>query len=191
MIAYIKGIVVSYTTDSIVIDNHGVGYQIFMPNPTSLVLQEEALIYTYEHIREDAHMLFGFTTLDDKNLFERLISVKGIGPKIAINALGAGGSEAIVTAIETNNAAYLKSLPGIGNKAASQIVLDLKGKLVVAKDEIGDNQELNDAVEALKTLGYKTSEINSAIKKLNKEKKMSVDGYVREALKFLYVNKGV
>ncbi|MDL2276923.1 Holliday junction branch migration protein RuvA, partial [Breznakia sp. OttesenSCG-928-G09] len=117
MIAFVKGNVVSYSADSVIIDNGGIGYRIFMPNPALLTLNQETLIYTYHHIREDAQILFGFTSMEEHDLFTQLISVKGIGPKIAINALSVGSWQQIVEAIETKNATYLKSLPGIGNKA--------------------------------------------------------------------------
>lgn len=193
MIAFIKGKVIRHNTDSVILENHGIGYQVFMSNPMNLKADEEVLIHIYEHLREDAHILFGFSTIAEHDLFIRLISVKGIGPKTAINALSVGGSNRIIEAIETNDATYLKTLPGIGNKAASQIVLDLKGKLIDSKDvaTIKTNVQLNDAMEALKALGYKPVEINRVIKTLSKEPQKSVDEYVKIALSLLIKNKGV
>lgn len=191
MIAFIRGTVVSYTSDNVIVETGGIGYRIFMPNPTVLTLNEQTLIYTYQHIREDAQILFGFTSMDEHDLFLRLISVKGIGPKIAINALSVGGWKQIVEAIETNNAAYLKSLPGIGPKAASQIVLDLKGKLVDTKDTGKVDSNLSDAIEALKSLGYKANEVNPLVKHLRKEEGKSVDEYIKMALQLLAKQKGV
>ncbi|OCN04611.1 Holliday junction ATP-dependent DNA helicase RuvA [Erysipelotrichaceae bacterium MTC7] len=191
MIAFIRGNVWSYTSDYAIVDCHGVGYKIFMPNPTTLNLKEEVLIYTYEHIREDAHILFGFTSTEEQELFERLISVKGIGPKIAIGALAAGGIATIVEAIESGNMAYLKSLPGIGNKAASQIVLDLKGKLVEVDENVNDSDALLDAIDALKSLGYKPKEVNMIVKELRKSKATTVDAYIKEALGIMAKQKGV
>lgn len=193
MIAFIRGKVIRHNTDNVILENHGIGYQVFMSNPMNLKIDEEVLIHIYEHLREDAHILFGFSTIAEHDLFIRLISVKGIGPKTAINALSVGGSDRIIEAIETNDATYLKTLPGIGNKAASQIVLDLKGKLIDSKDEvkIKTNVQLNDAMEALKSLGYKPVEINRVIKKLSKEPQKSVDEYVKIALSLLIKNKGV
>jgi len=190
MIAYIKGCVISYTSDHVIVETGGIGYRIFMPNPTVLTLNEQTLIYTYQHIREDAQTLFGFTSVEEHDLFLRLISVKGIGPKIAINALSVGGYKQIIDAIETNNATYLKSLPGIGNKAAAQIVLDLKGKLVDTKSFTQDTN-LSDALEALKSLGYKANEVNSLVKHLRQEEGKSVDEYIKMALALLAKKKGV
>lgn len=192
MIAFIKGKVISYNMDSVILENHGIGYRIYMPNPSNLILNEEVLIYTYQQFREDAQILFGFQNLEDHDLFVRLISVKGIGPKIAMGALSAASSNTIITAIETGDATALKRLPGIGAKAASQIVLDLKGKLVEAEiEEKAVNQNLQDAVEALKSLGYRNNEIHSIMKELNQEKDLSVDEYVRKALALMLKKKGV
>lgn len=192
MIAFIKGIVHSYQKDTIILDNHGIGYRIFVSNPTQFILQEETLVYTYQHIREDAHILFGFSSLDEFELFVRLISVKGIGPKIAMGSLSAASVPSIIMAIESGDATALKKLPGIGAKAAQQIVLDLKGKLVEANsDEKALNQNLQDAIDGLKALGYKNQELHSIMKELNKEKEATVDEYVRKALALLLKKKGV
>lgn len=192
MIAFIKGKVISYNMDSVILENHGIGYRIYMPNPSNLILNEDVLIYTYQQFREDAQILFGFQNLEDHDLFVRLISVKGIGPKIAMGALSAANANTIINAIETGDATALKRLPGIGAKAASQIVLDLKGKLVEANiEEKAVNQNLQDAVEALKSLGYRNNEIHSIMKELNQEKESSVDEYVRKALALMLKKKGV
>lgn len=191
MIAFIKGKVVSYTMDSVIIDNHGIGYRIYMPNPSTLVLNDEVVVYTYQHFREDAQLLYGFLSQEDHDLFVRLISVKGIGPKIAVNALAASDTKSIIAAIENGDAAMLRQLPGIGPKAASQIVLDLKGKLVDHSEPQPFDENLMDAMEALKSLGYKNSEINAVIKDLKSEKGLSVDGYVRKALAIMLKKKGV
>ena len=192
MIAFIRGTVVSYTNDNVIVETSGgIGYRIFMSNPSVLTLNKQTRIYTYQHIREDAQMLFGFINVEEHDLFLRLISVKGIGPKIAINALSVGGWKQIIEAIETNDAAYLKSLPGIGNKAASQIVLDLKGKLVETKDVGAIDTNLKDAIEALKSLGYKANEVNPLVKHLRKEEGKSVDEYIKMALQLLAKQKGV
>lgn len=191
MIAFIKGKVVSYTMDSVIIDNHGIGYRIYMPNPSTLVLNDEVVVYTYQHFREDAQLLYGFLSQEDHDLFVRLISVKGIGPKIAVNAMAASNTKSIIAAIENGDAAMLRQLPGIGPKAASQIVLDLKGKLVDHSEPQQFDENLMDAMEALKSLGYKNSEINEVIKDLKSEKGLSVDGYVRKALAIMLKKKGV
>ncbi len=192
MIAYIKGKVHSYSKNSAIVDNHGIGYRIHMSNPSCLILNEEITIYTYQQIREDAHTLYGFVNMEDHDLFLRLISVKGIGAKIAMQALSASSSANIINAIENNNATELKKLPGIGPKAASQIVLDLKGKLVES-DTIDNtmDMELQDALEALKSLGYKNNEVLSVKKELQSQTGKTCDEYVRLGLSLLIKRKGL
>lgn len=190
MIAYIKGFVADKYVDKIVIDNHGIGYEVFVSDTSKYSINEEVKVYIYEHIREDADLLFGFLEKAELTLFNKLISVKGIGPKIALNAIGKGGCNSIVEAIEKGDANYLKSLPGIGAKASSQIVLDLKGKLVLEENSNNIDANLNDAIEGLKALGYKTNEINLVLKQMTL-KNASVDEYMKEALKIIASNKGV
>lgn len=195
MIAFIKGIVCSLNSDSVVLDNHGIGYRIYTANPQSVGMGKEVVLYTYQHVREDAIVLFGFSTMEEHDLFLRLISVKGVGPKSALGILSACSVNDLISAIEKGDTTFLKKLPGIGAKSASQIVLDLKGKLVET-DLVNDsakieNQNLLDALDALKALGYKTSEINLIQKELSKEANKSVDEYVRTGLAFMLKRKGV
>ena len=185
MIAFIKGKVYAYDHDSVILDHDGIGFRIYMPNTMSLVLHEEILVYTYQHYREDGQELYGFPSLEEHDLFLKLISVKGIGPKSAMNMLSKADANDIVKAIENEDVAALKALPGIGAKAANQIILDLKGKLVQeTQDDV--NPSLNDAMEALKALGYKQSEINRIVKQLKKEE-LTTDGYIRKALALLSI----
>lgn len=195
MIAFVRGIVHSQRIDSVIVDNQGIGYQIYVPSPQSLGLGQETMLYTYQHVREDAVTLFGFLTQQELELFMRLISVKGVGPKTALNMLGVCGADAMVAAIETGDVAMLKKLPGIGAKSAQQIVLDLKGKLVeeptASSDKKSGNQNITDAIDALKALGYKQNELSGLVKELTKEKDKSVDEYVRLALGIMLKRKGV
>lgn len=193
MIAFIKGIIHSYSNDSLIIENNGIGYRVYISNPQTVRLNSEVILYTYQHVREDAITLFGFTTMEEHDLFLQLISVKGVGPKTALNMLAVCPARSMIEAIETNDVKRLKSLPGIGAKSASQIVLDLKGKLVeeVTEIETKENAELLDALEALKALGYKNAEINSIKKELNALEDMKSDQYIRKALSILAKRKGV
>ena len=132
MIAFIKGTVASITGDAIVVEQNGIGWRIAFAHPESVHLQEAVTIYTYMHYTDAELALYGFPDADEKELFLRLISVKGLGPKTVMNMLGRSGPSSIVQAIEAGDVAVLKKLPGIGAKTASQIVLDLQGKLVPA-----------------------------------------------------------
>lgn len=193
MIAFIRGKVFQTKKDSVVIDNQGIGYQIFMPNPQTLVYGSEALLYTYQHVREDAILLFGFQSMVEQELFMRLIEVKGLGPKTAINILSVGSVNSLMEAIEKNDVVYLKSMPGIGAKTAQQIVLDLKGKLVIQENVKQVSSELNeiltDTSDALLALGYKQLDINKVIKEVSLKEYHNVDEAMRLALALLLNRK--
>lgn len=177
-----------FSTDYVLLDVNNVGYRIAFFHPEKLHHGEEILIYTYQNVREDELSLFGFLSIEEYELFMRLISVKGLGPKIASGILSVHSPERIVEAIEAGDVAFMKSMPGIGAKTASQIILDLKGKLVTAEKETPvDNAKLNDVNDALKQLGYKASEIRPVLKEIAKED-LSVQQYIRKALGLLNRN---
>lgn len=181
MYGYIKGIIVDIESNYVVIDNNGIGYIIYVANPYSYQLNEEYVIYTYTHIREDEYSLYGFKSKDEKELFLRLISVKGLGPKMALPILATGSLSGIIDAIERENILYLKKFPKIGDKVARQIILDLKGKLVSgATSSTPENSEL---VEALSALGYKNADIKKVIP--NVSKSVGIEEQIKEALKLL------
>lgn len=184
MIAFIKGIVFSIASDSLIIDHQGIGYRIFTPSPTQYQLGEELMLLTYQHVREDAILLYGFSTQEQYDLFLRFIDVKGMGCKSALNVLANSSVSMLVNAIESGDVAYLKTMPGIGAKTAQQIVLDLKGKLVLQeemnKDDLKD--DLIDAKDALIALGYKPSEVRSVLKEVAKQDYKNSDGAIRLAL---------
>ena len=181
MYAYIKGTVVDIESSYIVLDNNGVGYLIYTANPYSFEENKEYLIYLYQFVREDEITLYGFKTKEEKDLFLKLISVKGLGCKMALPMIALGSPEGIIDAIERENILYLKKFPKIGDKVARQIILDLKGKLVV-KEEISSNN-FDELIEALKGLGYKTSDINKVVKNINASDEIEVQ--IKEALKLL------
>ena len=136
MYSYIKGIIVDLAKDYIVIDNNGIGYMLYVSNPYQFTKGKEYLVYVYQQVKEDGILLFGFKTKEEKELFLKLILVKGIGCKTAIGILATGDVNAIISAIESKNIAYLKRIPGIGPKAAQQIVLDLQGKFNVSASSV-------------------------------------------------------
>lgn len=186
MIAYIKGTVKNIEIDSIIVEAYGIGYQVNFTQVSDVKLNDDVLIYIYQHIREDENTLYGFIDKETKMLFVKLISVKGLGPKTAMNILGVISYSALLEAIENGDVARIKSLPGIGAKTASQIVLDLKGKLVESsKEDKNLTSELNDAVDALKSLGYKQNEINSVMKILKEMPQTTTDEYVKVGLQNL------
>lgn len=183
MYSYIKGIIVDQASNYIVIDNNGIGYQIFVGNPFSFELNKEVLVYTYSYIREDEYTLYGFKSIEEKELFLKLINVKGLGPKMAMPILATGSISGIVDAIERENILYLKKFPKIGEKVARQIILDLKGKLnmTTTSNEVSNYDEL---IDVLESLGYKNSEIKKIITSVDNSK--SLEEQVKDALKLLF-----
>ena len=182
MYSYIKGIIVDQLSNYIVIDNNGIGYQIFVPNPFSFELNKEALVYTYNYIREDEYSLYGFKTIEEKELFLKLINVKGLGPKMAMPMLATGSITGIMDAIERENILYLKKFPKIGEKVARQIILDLKGKLNITAIA-AETSNYDELIDVLESLGYKNSEIKKIIANVDNNK--SLEEQVKEALKLL------
>lgn len=185
MYSYIKGIIVDMARDHIVVDNQGIGYLIYVSNPYQFTKGKETLIYVYQQVKEDDILLFGFLTKEEKELFLKLILVKGIGCKTAIGILATGDVNAIIQAIESKNIAYLKKIPGIGPKAAQQIILDLQGKFnVIASDTVLTSVDFDEAVEVLQALGYKKQEVDKVMNQLVNEN-LDTNGYVKKALSLL------
>lgn len=190
MISFIRGKVYAYDTESVIVDNNGIGYQIFYLHSLPLVLGEEVFLFTYQQFLDDAQNLYGFGTQDELDLFKRLITVKGLGPKTAMKLLNASSYQQIISAIEKADADYLRHLPGIGKATASQIVLDLKGKLVHPENiEALEDTELKDALEALKALGYRSSEIQAVIKPLQQSGLSNSDDYLKLGLQLMRGSK--
>ena len=182
MYAYIKGLVVEVESSYIVIDNNNIGYIIYVPNPYSYKVGNEYKVYTYTQIKEDEHSLYGFKDKEELKLFLKLISVKGLGPKMALPMLATGSINGIMDAIERENILYLKKFPKIGDKVARQIILDLKGKLALVERDLFtvNNQEL---VDALLALGYKQGDIKKVVASVNAS--LTLEDQIKEALKLL------
>ena len=181
MYFYIKGIVTVIESSYVVLENNGIGYMIYVSNPYSYKLNEEVVIYLYQLVREDENTLYGFKSKDDKDLFLKLISVKGLGCKMALPMIGNDNKNSIYDAIETGNINYLKKFPKIGDKVARQIILDLKGKLT-SDNEIGKN-DFSMLTETLKSLGYKPNDIKKILP--NIDNSLTLEKQVKEALKLL------
>ena len=181
MYEYIKGTIEEVETNYIVIDNNGVGYLTYVANPYSYKINEQYKVYIYEYVREDEHSLYGFKTKEEKELFLKLIDVKGLGCKMALPMLATGSIDGIVDAIERENILYLKKFPKIGDKVARQIILDLKGKLVSNENAIINNNE--ELIETLKALGYKLPDIKKVVSKVDDTK--TLEEQIKEALKLM------
>lgn len=179
MYSYIEGIVKEIESNYVTIENNGIGFLIYTSNPYSFNINEKYKMFLYQNVREDEITLYGFKTKEEKDLFLKLIEVKGLGCKMALPMFATGEISKIVDAIETENISYLKKFPKIGDKVARQIILDLKGKLVSKEEVVKTNDEL---VEALKALGYKTADINKILPNIKETK---IEKQIKEALRLL------
>ncbi|MCR5184955.1 MAG: Holliday junction branch migration protein RuvA [Bacilli bacterium] len=178
MIYFLRGKVASVDKDTVIIDVHDVGYQVLVSHIDEYEIGQDVFVYTYNVVREDEQYLVAFKSLEEKTVFLSLIKVKGLGPKTAIGALSATTPNQVIAAISSNNVAFLKKLPGIGGKAAAQIILDLKGELTGEK---GDPGVYDDVYEALKELGFKGAAIDRVLASIN-EPNASAEEVIRIAL---------
>lgn len=182
MYDYIKGCITEINPTSITVENNGIGYLVITANPYSFMLQSDLTIFLYQKVSDDNISLYGFKSTKERELFIKLISVNGIGPKSANAILASGSVESITKAIDEGNAKYLQKFPGIGPKASQQIILDLKGKIEF-EDKTIKTLNLIDVEEALKALGYKEREIKKVLPKLDASK--STDQLIKDALAFM------
>jgi len=170
VIARLSGTVLELRTDRLVLDVHGVGYELAIPLGTFSALPpagEKASVHVHMHVREDALQLFGFATTQEKYVFERLISVSGVGPKVALTVLSGLPLPDLVRAIATQNARVLATIPGIGKKLAERIIFELKEKVSAAGIAAGTSAAMSTASEgevvaALQALGYSLGEAREA-----------------------------
>lgn len=184
MYFYLEGIITLHQKDSIVVDCHGVGYQVFVSHPEDYELGRIEKVYTAFYVREDEQFLVGFKTFEEKLLFNKLVSVKGVGPKTAISALGGTTPDALIDAIDRSDMLFLKRLPSIGPKAANQIILDLRGKLAYSNKSNTGDKNMDEAMEGLKSFGFKDGEIAQAFSKIA-ERDLTTEEYIRKALNLL------
>lgn len=182
MYSYLKGIVTEIKANYITVETNGIGYLLYVPNPYYFTLGEHFTLYLYQKVSDDEISLYGFESLEQKELFLQLISVNGIGPKSAKAILAAGSVSSIQQAIESGNAKYLQKFPGIGPKASQQIILDLQGKIDLSTSVALDDH-LNEVDLALQALGYNAKEIKKILPKLDASKPTST--LIKDALKFM------
>ena len=182
MYDYIIGMVTEINFNSIVLENNGIGYLINVSNPFTYQENKEYKVYVYQQIKEDDNTLFGFKNKEEKELFLKLIGVKGLGCKMALPMFATGSTAGIIDAIDRENILYLKKFPKIGDKLARQIILDLKGKLNMNETESTEASS-DELIEVLKGLGYKEKEIKGIVSKIDTT--LSIEEQVKEALKLL------
>lgn len=201
MYDYIKGIITRVTPEYITLEQGGIGWQIMTPNPYAFHQTEEIQqVFTYLHVREDMQWLLGFKSLEQRELFKKLITVSGIGPKGALAILASGIPSQVIGAIEREDEAFLVQFPGVGKKTARQMILDLKGKLGDLFTEIempdadvtllsmAENGALEEAILALQALGYSQRELAKVKTDMQKED-LDTEGYMKLALRLLLKHK--
>lgn len=193
MYEYLNGELAHILPTAIVVDVHGVGYQVVFANPYRLQdsLKKQIKVLVQQVVREDSITLYGFISSEERELFQRLISVSGIGPKSAMSILANDDTEGFVNAVESGNVTYLTKFPGVGKKTAQQIILDLKGKFEVVPEEttkavVSTNQAtLEEAKEALLGLGYSAKEITKIWKSLEAAAPSTTQEALKVAFKLL------
>ena len=199
MIASLTGRLAFKAPTYLVLDVHGIGYEVFIPLSTYYGLpnlSESASLSVHTHVREDAIQLFGFLTSQEKDAFVLLTSVSGVGPKLALSVLSALPVSDLVSAIQSEDVGKLTTVPGIGNKSASCLVLELKDKvgklypaLAPASDlpRQGEDATFDDALSALVNLGYRPQDAKEALKQVKKSNAAPIvlKEMIRESLKEL------
>jgi Holliday junction DNA helicase RuvA len=189
MIATLKGKVVEKTLDTVVIDCGGVGYGLYVTFEDYGAFEEgsEARAYIYEHIRENTHDLYGFRSLETKQLFEQLLSVNGVGPKMALSILSLAAGNQVRQAIASGDTKFISQASGVGKRVAERVVVDLKDKVGLAASDdatgfLTTSANPNDeALQGLVALGYSVNDAAEALK--NIDDKLSAADRIKEALK--------
>ncbi len=199
MYAYIKGEIVGITEDNLVLECNNIGYNIRIPLSVAQRLPgigETVKIYTYTSVREDAFQLFGFLSKDDLEIYKKLIAVNGIGPKGALSILSAMSADDLRFAILSGDAKAISKAPGIGNKSAARIILELRDKVPLMSesaslDSFSENdtsanaEAKNEALEALTALGYSPSEALKALRQIAITEDMDSGDVLKQALKMI------
>lgn len=202
MIAFIKGIIEDLSEENVVIDTGNIGYNVKISTGTAALLPgigSEVKLYTYTCVREDSFSLFGFLSRDDLEIFKKLITVNGIGPKGGLAILSVMSADNLRFAIMSGDAASIAKAPGIGKKTAERVILDLKDKVSLEDtlihremqvdaqvSGIADHHAANEAVEALIALGYSPSDALHAVKGVQATEDMDVETILKMALKNMF-----
>ena len=197
MIGFVEGIIEYIDVDKIVVNNNGVGYNVFMPASQidTLNVDETVRVFTYLNVREDAMQLFGFLTRDDLEVFKLLITVNGIGPKGGIAVLSTITTDDLRVAVISEDAKAISKAPGIGAKTAQKVIIELKDKLNLedvlepkldANFQVNDNNSMSEAVMALVELGYSQADAYRAVKSIDNIEELDVENVIKMALKKIY-----
>jgi len=197
VIGFVEGIIEHIDVDKIVVNNNGVGYNVFMPASQidTLNVDETVRVFTYLNVREDAMQLFGFLTRDDLEVFKLLITVNGIGPKGGLAVLSTITTDDLRVAVISEDAKAISKAPGIGAKTAQKVIIELKDKLNLedvlepkldANFQVNDNNSMSEAVMALVALGYSQADAYRAVKSIDNIEELDVENVIKMALKKIY-----
>jgi len=183
MIGFLEGKVKVASRGKVILLCNGIGFTVSVPNNLTTRIDEQLALFVHTHVREDNLSLFGFQRNDDLDLFEKLISVSGIGPKTALALFSSTSGDNIVQAISQSNLAFFTSIPGIGKKSAQKIILDLKSKIGSGSADISQLEENSELADSLASLGFQKSEIVRIMPQIDQS--LDLSGQVKSALKLL------
>lgn len=183
MIGFLSGIPQQFSSSEIILNVSGVGYRIQTKKDLTIIPDQTLNLFIHTHVREDAITLFGFTTKKELELFETIISVSGIGPKIGLTLISATTPESIENAIRQSDVTFFTSIPGIGKKGAQRLIVDLKNKFSKSDLDLNSFSENSDLTLALTNLGFKASEIKSILTKVDHTK--TLENQIKDSLKLL------
>lgn len=190
MIAMISGPIAASGSDYVIVDAHGVGYMVFIPKPLLARLNDgdQVTLYTNLIVREDSMTLYGFESWAQRLLFDQLLAVSGIGPKVAMNLLSSLSPDDLRAALASGDVVRLSKVPGIGRKTAERMVLELKGKIdprgILAGSTGATSGRDSDVIDVLMGLGYSAAEANAAVASIPASAPDSIDDRIRLALRY-------
>lgn len=189
MIAHLRGKLTQKDPARVIVDVNGVGYEVFVPLTTFTALPEtgsEVSIDIHTHVREDVIALYGFSTRRERAIFEKLMTISGIGPKLAVTILSGGSVEELITAIKHSDLARLTAIPGVGKKTAERIILELKDKLQEFAEAAQKSGIEVDVLSALENLGYGRALVESALRRaIDGDRDPAFDVLFKRALQIL------
>lgn len=189
MIGYVSGKIKLLGNDRIILVQGGIGYEILLPLANLITLKEDQSLelYIHTHVREDQITLYGFFDEKERQLFRKLISVSGVGPKSALGILSVATPSTIIRAIGSANADLFPKVPGVGKKTIEKLILDLKGSFDISEVTSDETDSMHDARLALETLGYTHKDISAVLTKLSGD--MTMNEIIRQALQILSKTK--
>jgi len=187
MIGKLTGTILNAKPSEILIDVHGVGFRVSIPFSTfsAIAGKKEASVYTHTHVREDQIRLFGFHRIEDRELFETLIQISGIGPSIALALLSGMSSEELIESVRSGKTGALERIPGIGKSKAEKLIFELARKLKTRPAENSPKTTLDDAIDALVSLGFDEKKSIQAVKTATTDdKNLSIEDIIKNHLKY-------